>query len=221
MSGGFREHDQAVAGMFGRIARFYDLLNHVLSLGIDCWWRRELAASVWRPRAPFSRSGGGHPRRELRPAQAPSRVQGARHGLLPSHAGSRAEEAGAPARDGRPARGRRRQAASSARQFGGQRHHRLRHTQHPATRRSAGGSSPATAAPMPTSPALSWPSRAPGSSGRRWRTQASPRCATKSSPAASSACTSARKEPSRRASRRAGQGPCRRARRRAPTGRPA
>ncbi len=48
MSGGFREHDQAVAGMFGRIARFYDLLNHVLSLGIDCWWRRELAASVWR-----------------------------------------------------------------------------------------------------------------------------------------------------------------------------
>ena len=48
MSGGVREHDQAVAGMFGRIARFYDLLNHVLSLGIDCWWRRELAASVWR-----------------------------------------------------------------------------------------------------------------------------------------------------------------------------
>ena len=48
MSGGVREHDQAVAGMFGRIARFYDLLNHVLSLGIDCWWRRELANSVWR-----------------------------------------------------------------------------------------------------------------------------------------------------------------------------
>lgn len=32
--------------MFGRIARFYDLLNHVLSLGIDCYWRRVLAASV-------------------------------------------------------------------------------------------------------------------------------------------------------------------------------
>ena len=26
--------------MFGEIAPRYDLLNHVLSLGIDCWWRR-------------------------------------------------------------------------------------------------------------------------------------------------------------------------------------
>ena len=41
-------HDQAVSGMFGRIARFYDLLNHVLSLGIDCYWRRVLAKSVLR-----------------------------------------------------------------------------------------------------------------------------------------------------------------------------
>ena len=32
--------------MFGGIARFYDLLNHVLSLGIDYSWRRELALSV-------------------------------------------------------------------------------------------------------------------------------------------------------------------------------
>jgi len=48
VNGGFTEHDQAVAGMFGRIARFYDMLNHVLSLGIDQWWRRELASSVWR-----------------------------------------------------------------------------------------------------------------------------------------------------------------------------
>ena len=32
--------------MFGRIAHSYDLLNHVLSLGIDCYWRRELALSV-------------------------------------------------------------------------------------------------------------------------------------------------------------------------------
>lgn len=43
-------HDQAVSGMFGRIARFYDLLNHVLSLGIDCYWRWVLARSV-RPGA--------------------------------------------------------------------------------------------------------------------------------------------------------------------------
>jgi demethylmenaquinone methyltransferase/2-methoxy-6-polyprenyl-1,4-benzoquinol methylase len=32
--------------MFGRIAGFYDLLNHVFSLGIDRWWRRELAKSA-------------------------------------------------------------------------------------------------------------------------------------------------------------------------------
>ncbi len=39
-------HDKAVSGMFGRIARFYDLLNHVLSLGIDCYWRRKLARAA-------------------------------------------------------------------------------------------------------------------------------------------------------------------------------
>ncbi len=39
-------HDKAVSGMFARIARFYDLLNHVLSLGVDRYWRRALARSV-------------------------------------------------------------------------------------------------------------------------------------------------------------------------------
>lgn len=39
---GDAEHGARVAGMFGRIARFYDFLNHFLSLGLDILWRREL-----------------------------------------------------------------------------------------------------------------------------------------------------------------------------------
>ena len=39
-------HDAAVAGMFGRIVRFYDLLNRVLSLGLDQHWRKVLARNV-------------------------------------------------------------------------------------------------------------------------------------------------------------------------------
>lgn len=39
-------HDRAVAGMFGRIASFYDLGNHVLSFGADFHWRRVLARHV-------------------------------------------------------------------------------------------------------------------------------------------------------------------------------
>ena len=37
-----RRHDQAVSGMFGRIAGWYDVCNRVLSLGIDRYWRRVL-----------------------------------------------------------------------------------------------------------------------------------------------------------------------------------
>lgn len=40
------QHDAAVSGMFGRIAGFYDLLNHTLSLGIDYYWRHVLAKNV-------------------------------------------------------------------------------------------------------------------------------------------------------------------------------
>ena len=36
-------HDSPVCAMFGRIAGVYDFLNHFLSLGIDRYWRRELA----------------------------------------------------------------------------------------------------------------------------------------------------------------------------------
>ena len=32
--------------MFGRIVRFYDLLNRVLSLGLDQYWRKVLARNV-------------------------------------------------------------------------------------------------------------------------------------------------------------------------------
>jgi demethylmenaquinone methyltransferase/2-methoxy-6-polyprenyl-1,4-benzoquinol methylase len=35
-----------IAGMFDAIARRYDLLNHVLSAGIDRWWRRRAIQSL-------------------------------------------------------------------------------------------------------------------------------------------------------------------------------
>lgn len=41
-----RPHDRAVAGMFGRIVPFYDLLNRLLSLGVDQYWRHVLARNV-------------------------------------------------------------------------------------------------------------------------------------------------------------------------------
>jgi demethylmenaquinone methyltransferase / 2-methoxy-6-polyprenyl-1,4-benzoquinol methylase len=36
------DHGQRVASMFGRIAGWYDFLNHFLSLGLDILWRRRL-----------------------------------------------------------------------------------------------------------------------------------------------------------------------------------
>lgn len=41
-----KAEDSPVGAMFGRIAGVYDFLNHFLSLGIDRYWRRELAALV-------------------------------------------------------------------------------------------------------------------------------------------------------------------------------
>ncbi|WP_027180260.1 ubiquinone/menaquinone biosynthesis methyltransferase [Maridesulfovibrio bastinii] len=40
------EHGRKVAAMFGRIAGWYDFLNHFLSLGQDCYWRYRLARLV-------------------------------------------------------------------------------------------------------------------------------------------------------------------------------
>src|SRR5579859_6645706 len=37
---------QAVQNMFARVARRYDLLNHLLSVGFDLWWRRSTAAQA-------------------------------------------------------------------------------------------------------------------------------------------------------------------------------
>jgi demethylmenaquinone methyltransferase / 2-methoxy-6-polyprenyl-1,4-benzoquinol methylase len=43
-------HGRQVAAMFGRIARWYDFLNHTLSLGLDIYWRWRLArVAVPRP----------------------------------------------------------------------------------------------------------------------------------------------------------------------------
>ena len=40
-----------VRGLFGSIARRYDLANHLLSCGMDYYWRRRAAEIVsdWRP----------------------------------------------------------------------------------------------------------------------------------------------------------------------------
>jgi len=41
-----RRHDQAIREMFGGIARVYDRMNGILSLGRDAAWRRDLAREI-------------------------------------------------------------------------------------------------------------------------------------------------------------------------------
>lgn len=50
-----RVHGRQVAAMFGRIAGWYDFLNHTLSLGLDIYWRWRLARSA----APLSTPKAG------------------------------------------------------------------------------------------------------------------------------------------------------------------
>jgi demethylmenaquinone methyltransferase/2-methoxy-6-polyprenyl-1,4-benzoquinol methylase len=41
-----RKRPEAIRGMFARVAERYDLLNHLLSGGLDLWWRRVVARRV-------------------------------------------------------------------------------------------------------------------------------------------------------------------------------
>lgn len=45
------EHGRRVASMFGRIAGWYDFLNHALSLGQDIYWRYRLVRTLRLPEA--------------------------------------------------------------------------------------------------------------------------------------------------------------------------
>ncbi|KAB1442718.1 ubiquinone/menaquinone biosynthesis methyltransferase [Pseudodesulfovibrio senegalensis] len=46
VQGEHEEHGRKVKDMFGRIARWYDFLNHFLSLGQDIYWRYRLARAA-------------------------------------------------------------------------------------------------------------------------------------------------------------------------------
>src|SRR5205807_490591 len=47
-SGGLDKSGRAIRDMFAAVARRYDLLNHLLSAGLDQWWRRRAAAAALR-----------------------------------------------------------------------------------------------------------------------------------------------------------------------------
>jgi demethylmenaquinone methyltransferase/2-methoxy-6-polyprenyl-1,4-benzoquinol methylase len=51
-SGGLDKSGRAIRDMFGAVARRYDLLNHLLSAGLDLWWRRRAAAALHLPPGP-------------------------------------------------------------------------------------------------------------------------------------------------------------------------
>lgn len=41
------KHSHTVASMFGQISRWYDFLNHFLSLGLDFYWRSKLVHAIY------------------------------------------------------------------------------------------------------------------------------------------------------------------------------
>jgi len=51
-AGGLDKSGRAIRDMFGAVARRYDLLNHLLSAGLDRWWRRRAAAALQLPPGP-------------------------------------------------------------------------------------------------------------------------------------------------------------------------
>src|SRR6202158_6070625 len=51
-AGGLDKPGRAIRDMFGAVARRYDLLNHLLSAGLDRWWRRRAAAALQLPPGP-------------------------------------------------------------------------------------------------------------------------------------------------------------------------
>ncbi len=57
---GLDKSGRAIRDMFAAVARRYDLLNHLLSAGLDLWWRRRAAAAALEL-APGPPGSGGSP----------------------------------------------------------------------------------------------------------------------------------------------------------------
>ena len=78
-----------VRSMFGRVARRYDLANHLLTANIDRYWRNRAVARVRdileRPERACARSGVRH-RRSADRSGTRGRAQTDRRRFLPSHA---------------------------------------------------------------------------------------------------------------------------------------